>query len=74
MPSGEKVSAADQRRRFELIIRADPGLMRLLSVRRELALPQWRLVPGCLYQTVWNVLPCIAPSSAVSAAAGIGPE
>ena len=50
------VNAVDQRRRFELIIRADPGLTRLLSVLRELALPQWRLVAGCLYQTVWNVL------------------
>src|SRR5438067_7006830 len=50
------VTAADQHRRFELIIRADPGLMRLLAVLRELALPQWRLVAGCLYQTVWNVL------------------
>ena len=50
------VNAADQQRRFELIIRADPELMRLLSVLRELALPQWRLVAGCLYQTVWNVL------------------
>jgi hypothetical protein len=30
--------------------------MRLLAVLRELALPQWRLVAGCLYQTVWNVL------------------
>src|SRR5947208_12145849 len=50
------VTAADQRRRFEAIIRADPGLMRLLAVLRELALPQWRLVAGCLYQTVWNLL------------------
>src|SRR5436190_13746227 len=50
------VNAADQRRRFEAIVRADPGLMRLLAVLRELALPQWRLVAGCLYQTVWNVL------------------
>jgi hypothetical protein len=50
------VTAADRHRRFELIIRADPGLMRLLVIMRELALPQWRLVAGCLYQTVWNVL------------------
>ena len=50
------VIAADQRRRFELIIRADPGLMHLLAALRELALPQWRLVAGCLYQTVSNVL------------------
>ena len=50
------VTAADQHRRFELIIRSDAGLMRLLTILRELALPQWRLVAGCLYQTVWNVL------------------
>jgi hypothetical protein len=38
------------------IIRSDPGLMRLLEHLRGAALPQWRLVSGCLYQTVWNVL------------------
>ena len=42
--------------RFETIIRADPGLLHLLERLRSLALPQWRLVAGCLYQTVWNVL------------------
>jgi len=50
------VTAADQHRRFELIIRSDAGLMRLLAILRELAPPQWRLAGGCLYQTVWNVL------------------
>jgi hypothetical protein len=45
-----------QRRRFETIIRADDGLMRLLERLCELRLPQWRLVAGCLYQTVWNAL------------------
>jgi hypothetical protein len=43
-------------RRFEAIIRADCDLMRLLACLRGLRLPQWRLVAGCLYQTVWNVL------------------
>jgi uncharacterized protein len=42
--------------RFEAIIRSDPELMRLLERLRIVALPQWRLVSGCLYQTVWNVL------------------
>jgi hypothetical protein len=42
--------------RFERIVRSDPGLMRLLACLRELELPQWQLVAGCLYQTVWNVL------------------
>jgi uncharacterized protein len=45
-----------QHRRFAEIIRADPGLMHLLRRLREQHLPQWRLVSGCLYQTVWNVL------------------
>ena len=30
--------------------------MRLLRRLRAIGLPQWRLVAGCLYQTVWNVL------------------
>jgi hypothetical protein len=42
--------------RFEQIIRADPTLMDLLVRLRDLRLPQWRLVAGCLYQTVWNHL------------------
>jgi uncharacterized protein len=44
------------RARFEQIIRADPNQMRLLECLRAVGLPQWRLVAGCLYQTVWNVL------------------
>jgi hypothetical protein len=46
----------EQAARFERIVRADPDLMGLLTAIRELGLPQWRLVAGCLYQTVWNVL------------------
>ncbi|MGD0431450.1 MAG: nucleotidyltransferase family protein [Acetobacteraceae bacterium] len=42
--------------RLETIIRSDPDLMELLEHLRAVALPQWRLVAGCLYQTVWNVL------------------
>lgn len=45
-----------QQRDFEAIIRADPDLMHLLHRLRSIRLPQWRLVAGCLYQTVWNVL------------------
>jgi hypothetical protein len=43
-------------RRFEEIVRADRDLAHLLAAAREMALPQWRIVAGCLYQTVWNVL------------------
>src|ERR1700722_690031 len=42
--------------RLETIIRSDVDLMELLEYLRSVALPQWRLVAGCLYQTVWNVL------------------
>ena len=45
-----------QLRRFEAIVRSDPDLMQLLVRVRGVGLPQWRLVAGCLYQTVWNVL------------------
>jgi uncharacterized protein len=44
------------RARFAAIIRADEDLMRLLQRLRSLHLSQWRLVAGCLYQTVWNAL------------------
>jgi Nucleotidyltransferase len=44
------------RRQFEEIVRGDRDLAYLLAEARELALPQWRVVAGCLYQTVWNVL------------------
>jgi hypothetical protein len=47
---------SEHHRRLAAIVRADPDLMRLLAAARDLALPQWRLVAGCLYQTVWNVL------------------
>ena len=47
---------AEHRRRLAAIVRADPDLMALLAKARDLALPQWRLVAGCLYQTIWNAL------------------
>ena len=45
-----------QRRRFAEIVQGDPDLVSLLTAARKLGLPQWRVVAGCLYQTVWNVL------------------
>lgn len=41
---------------LEDIIRSDPDLMSVLQRLRDAALPQWRLVAGCLYGSVWNVL------------------
>ena len=53
-------------RRFEAIVRSDPDLMRLLGAIRGIRLPQWRLVAGCLYQTVWNVLTGRARATGIS--------
>jgi hypothetical protein len=46
----------EQLHHFETIVRRDPDLMQLLASIRGVRLAQWRLVAGCLYQTVWNVL------------------
>jgi hypothetical protein len=46
---------------LEQIVRADEHLMALLATARNLQLPQYRVVAGCIYQTVWNTLtsrPC----------------
>jgi uncharacterized protein len=51
--------------RFEQIIRSDPILMPLLARLRGLHLPQWRLVAGCLYQTVWNHLTGRPPGTGI---------
>jgi uncharacterized protein len=51
------LSLADlQRDELERIVRSDVHLMRLLVAARDLDLPQHRIVAGCIYQTVWNVL------------------
>jgi uncharacterized protein len=42
--------------RLRAIVRADADLMAILAIAGSLRLPQWRLVAGCLYQTVWNHL------------------
>jgi hypothetical protein len=42
--------------RLRAIVQADEDLMAFLGIARSLGLPQWRLVAGSLYQTVWNHL------------------
>jgi uncharacterized protein len=51
---------------LERIIRADPHLMQLLHVAREADLPQWRVVAGCIYQTVWNSLTGRPPGTGIN--------
>jgi len=42
--------------RLERIVRGDRTLIRILETARQSHLPQWRLVAGCIYQTIWNSL------------------
>jgi len=37
-------------------LRTSPTLMQVLEIARDLDLPQWRIVSGAIYQTVWNAL------------------
>jgi hypothetical protein len=46
----------DLQARLVGIVRADPGLMHVLTVVREQRLPDWRVFSGAVYQSVWNAL------------------
>ena len=38
------------------IVRADPGLMHVLTTVRGLGLDDWRVFSGAVYQSVWNAV------------------
>ncbi len=42
--------------RLEAILRAAPSLMQVMATARELALPDWLIVSGAVYQRVFNHL------------------
>ncbi|MBB5746657.1 nucleotidyltransferase family protein [Brevundimonas variabilis] len=42
--------------RLVQIVRADPGLMHVLTTVRDLHLPDWRVFSGAVYQSVWNAV------------------
>ena len=46
--------AATQHAALEEILLDDPLIWRALNQARDLALPDWRIVAGALYNTVWN--------------------
>jgi hypothetical protein len=50
------VTEGEREARLVQIVRACPTLMRVLSLARDLDLPDWRLVSGAVYQPVWNAL------------------
>jgi uncharacterized protein len=40
--------------RLRAILRGAPGLMRVLTVARDLGLPDWLVFSGAVYQPAWN--------------------
>jgi len=47
---------SDLRTRLADIVRADPGLMHVLTTVRGLELNDWRVFSGAVYQSVWNAM------------------
>ena len=47
---------SDLQSRLVEIVRADAGLMHVLTTVRGLDLPDWRIFSGAVYQSVWNAL------------------
>lgn len=47
------------------ILRADPGLMHVLTVLRDQNLPDWRVFSGAVYQSVWNAVTAREPGHGV---------
>jgi hypothetical protein len=50
------VTEGERKTRLIEIVRASPTLMRVLTLARDFDPPDWRLVAGSIYQTVWNSL------------------
>ena len=46
----------DLETRLAAIVRADPGLMHVLTTVRGLGLNDWRVFSGAVYQSVWNAV------------------
>ena len=47
---------SDLESRLAAIVRADPGLMHVLTTVRALGLDDWRVFSGAVYQSVWNAV------------------
>jgi uncharacterized protein len=46
-------------------LRASPRVMEVLTLARAANLPDWRLVAGSIYGTVWNALTCMPPDHGI---------
>ncbi|MFT4953993.1 MAG: hypothetical protein ACI8U3_000355 [Brevundimonas sp.] len=52
---------SDLENRLKAIVRADPGLMQVMTTVRGQGLNDWRIFSGAVYQSVWNALTGRAP-------------
>ena len=52
---------SDLEDRLKAIVRAEPGLMQVMTTVRGLGLNDWRIFSGAVYQSVWNALTGRAP-------------
>ena len=50
---------------FRAVLRSNATLMRVLDLAAGLDLPEWYLLAGCLYQSVWNVVTGRPPESGI---------
>ena len=52
----ERTTGDTREDRLRHIVQASPRLMHVLRTLRGLDLPDWRVVSGAIYQTVWNAV------------------
>jgi hypothetical protein len=60
-----RLPAGVQLRRFRAALRRNETLTEVLGRATTMALPDWYLVAGCLYQTVWNVVTGAPPEAGI---------
>lgn len=58
-------SDVEQRQALESIVRDTPFLMEVLRGMREVDLPEWWVVSGAIYNTVWNSLTNRPPGTGI---------
>lgn len=59
------MSEAELEGRLAEIVRSSPTLLHVLTVLRDLDLPQWRVFSGAVYQAAWNARTGRAPDYGV---------
>jgi uncharacterized protein len=56
---------SDREQALVVALRASPRVMQVLAIARAANLPDWRLVAGSVYGTVWNALSGLPPDHGI---------